>query len=1841
MRIHPVPLIACLLGLCLSVKAQDSTRYALRLNSGSFIPPRNINNELPASLAAGSDKSAGKSFVIIQFEEKPTPAGIAALKQQGISLHDYVPESAYTATLSGSVDISRLQQQRVRSIVALTAVQKMQPVLAAGNFPARSLKVAGAVDVWISFPSSFTHAEVISTLQSRNFEILSEDLRSYRILAVRVPVLRLGELALLSCVEFVQAPPGEDEPLSFFWTNWGKDAMRVSLLNAPVSQGGKNLKGTGVVIGIGDSGDPQPHVDFTGRLIPRAAAPYFNFPYDHGTHVSGIAAGGGIINEIRTGFAPKAQIVSQVFSGIYLNAPTYVSEYGMVITNNSYGNIVNDCSNFGVYDLLSRTLDQQAFDLPELQHMFSAGNSGWSVCAPYPDSFRTVLGMHQSAKNVLTVGNAKPSDMEIYSRSSRGPARDGRLKPEITGIGSFITSTGPYITYYYENTGTSMSSPAIAGGMALLVEKYRSLHAGANPKNGLLKALVCNSGDDWGRPGPDYSFGYGIANFWRANQVLENNQYSTGTITPGPAQTININVPAGTAELKVMLYWNDPAAAAVVSQTLVNNLDLQVITPSAATVLPFVLDTTAALVKNPAVTGVDNINNIEQVVIKNPAAGSYTIRIIPTAINVNPSQEYHVVYDLVPTETKLITPFGGETYQQGENVIVRWDAYGTPENEFTLEFSADNGTNWTVLKNNISADRRHYLYATPTVEWWVVPAVTTDQALMRITRNGTGQVSTSLPFVIHDTLFTTLATNQCEGYMTINWTAVTGATGYEVMMLQGTEMVPVATVSSGTLSYTVGGLNKDSVYWMTARPLIGTGNSPGRRGVAVSRQPNGGSCTGPLSFNDGDIKIDSILSPLRSGRLLTSTALGNSVPVSVRIKNLDDAVTTGNMLISYQINAGPVISEVIVNPAIAAGATYLHTFAGANNMDLAAAGTYSIVFTVTPQAVSDPFPLNNTFTQVVKQLPNALISGIDYPASPYIDNFDAVPEQSCIRDQIGLTGLDRYDFVNSNDTGRIRSFVNTGIARSGNRALTMDAWLFHQPGVNDSLTATFNLSGYDANTDEIRMDFWYKNHRQINASANRVWIRGDDTKDWVEVYNLYSNQHPSTASYKFTGSIELSDLLRNATPVAQNFSTSFQVRWGTFAQMMAADNLSGAGYTFDDIRIYKVTDDMAMVSIDTPYVSNCGLSSTTPIRVSVRNTRSTNVNTVPVRYRVNGGSWITENVPLIPADDTVQYTFSTTYDMSAPGDYHIETQVLYATDSYDVNDTSSIRVKNLLLFTVTDSSPYLQDFESGSGSWYVPDATSSWEYGTPASYKIKRAASGTRAWKTRLVGNYNDYEAGYLYSPCFNVSTVTNPTLSFSLALDIEDCGASICDGAYVEYSLDGKNWSRLGANGQGTNWYNKNYASNNMWSAQNYDRWHVATIPLSVIPVPVAQMTQLRFRFAMFADPEVNREGIAIDDIHVYSNPYGIYDQTGTSPLVNQAAVTGTNWINFIESGTNKLIASVNPNGQNMGSTDVQSHVFTGPVRTNSLQYYHNRNIAIKPATVSLADSATVRFYFLDTETETLINATGCAPCTKPAMAYELGVTKYSDPNDNNEDGTLANNAGGLYSFIIPARVRMVPFDKGYYAEFKVKEFSEFWLNNGWLNGVTPLPLKLISFTARKENSRDVLLEWVTAEESEVDRFEVELSNGNSAFSSGRFDRIGTVYSAGNSMGEQRYQLRDNEPGKSGIRYYRLKIFDKDGTIRYSAVRPVVFSDEVKWQVFPNPTTGLLSLVLQGNDGETATIKLYDASGRVIKQQSQATTGFVQKIWIDLGEPKIPAGLYLMEVTVNERNQVFRVMKQ
>ena len=130
-------------------------------------------------------------------------------------------------------------------------------------------------------------------------------------------------------VEYVVPAPPPDQPLLLN----SRSLSHANVLNASVADGGKGLNGEGIAIGIGDNSDIQSHIDFTGRLINR----FVGGTDFHGINISGIAAGGGIANELYRGYLPKATIISQSFNGIWLNAATYVNDYNMVVTNNSYG----------------------------------------------------------------------------------------------------------------------------------------------------------------------------------------------------------------------------------------------------------------------------------------------------------------------------------------------------------------------------------------------------------------------------------------------------------------------------------------------------------------------------------------------------------------------------------------------------------------------------------------------------------------------------------------------------------------------------------------------------------------------------------------------------------------------------------------------------------------------------------------------------------------------------------------------------------------------------------------------------------------------------------------------------------------------------------------------------------------------------------------------------------------------------------------------------------------------------------------------------------------------------------------------------------------------------------------------------------------------------------------------------------------------------------------------------------------------------------------------------------------------------------------------------------------
>jgi hypothetical protein len=1382
------------------------SQQLVRLKSRSFVPPKNISRSDTASPAKNASQFDGKIFAVIQFGKTPTEAEKQHLKNSGIELQQYIPDNAFTAVISKAVTAGVLEKANAIAVFELDPADKLGLRLAQKKIPAWAVKQAGTVDVIVHFNAAVSFLQAKDYLIQQGYTVIDDSWKDYHFFTLRIDQQKILQLASIPFVEYVEAIPPDPKTFNYLM----RANTRANVLNADPSVGGEGLKGQGVTIGIGDDADPSSHVDLKDRVINRAAGPQNT----HGTHVAGIAAGGGLKDPMFQGVAPLATIVSQLFNGIFLNAGAYTTDYHMMVTNNSWGNITGECDLTGVYDTYSKLMDDIAVQYPYLLNVFAAGNDGPFTCLGFPQQYHTIVSGHQAAKNVLTVGWSE-KNFTVSPGSSVGPAADGRLKPEITSQGSGIRSTAPN-NDYLTDWGTSMAAPTVSGGAALLIEKYRKMNGGADPKSGLIKALLMNGAKDIEQPAPDYKSGYGFLNLTRSLDILKNNRHLSATITAGAANTYTINVPAGLAQLKVMVYWHDPSAAIFAKNTLVNDLDLEVSTPAPATMLPWKLSGDSTTASTNAIRAADHINNSEQVTVDNPVTGSYTITIKGTAINSGTSQEYFVVYDYVPVAVDLTYPSVGEPFTPGEALVINWDSWGGPGNTFTLQYSIDGGVNWIDISTTIPSTARQYNWNAPTI---------TDKAKLRLIKNGTGLMDESQPFVVLTQPTVALSPVQCEDYINITWDAISGATDYEVMMKKGPVMTSVATTTN--TNYTFVGLNRDSTYWVTVQARIN--GKAGKRAVAINREPDNGNCTGSIS--DNDLKIDSIISPV-SGRKFTSSWITTDKLV-VRIKNLDDVPVTG-FAVKYSINGSAyVINNVVAT--IAPNGTYVHTFTGLN---FSAAGTYNIVAVVKNNA-ADLNTVNDTATKAVLQLPNAPVT------LPYTENFDTAPVFEITKDTIALPALDKYDFINSTDQGRIRSFVNTGIAKSGNRALTLDATRYLPPGNTNYLVGTFNLGNYSGVLSQdlgLTLEFSYKHHGQTPHPDNRVWARRSDADAWEQVFSFDSV------------TLQPGEWRTVAIPLpntaAVSFTSSFQMMFGQHGTFPMGDNTSSNGITIDDVKLLSAPYDVELVSIEDPSIHSCSFSQDVPLTIKYRDHRGIS-GCIPIKYRIQGGPVTTE---CFVSSGTGTYTFVNKLNLPATGTYMLEVWVDHPADSYRNNDTVRTTISNQ---PVLNNFPYIEHFENGTGNWHPEGYHSSWQYGPPASLKINKAASGTKAWKTSLRGQYNENELSYLYSPCFDISTLALPYLTFNIAVDLEQCRPFVCDKSWVEYSANGKTWIKLGAYGQGINWYNRQ--GENVWDSANHTTWHMAGIDLP------SGLNQLQLRFVISSDQSVTREGVAIDDIRIF----------------------------------------------------------------------------------------------------------------------------------------------------------------------------------------------------------------------------------------------------------------------------------------------------------------------------------------------------------------------------------------
>jgi len=298
----------------------------------------------------------------------------------------------------------------------------------------------------------------------------------------------------------------------------------------------------------------------------------------------------------------------------------------------------------------------------------------------------------------------------------------------------------------------------------------------------------------------------------------------------------------------------------------------------------------------------------------------------------------------------------------------------------------------------------------------------------------------------------------------------------------------------------------------------------------------------------------------------------------------------------------------------------------------------------------------------------------------------------------------------------------------------------------------------------------------------------------------------------------------------------------------------------------QFANDVGIIAVNSPE-SQCGLGNET-IEVTIQNFGLNPQALIPFNFTVNG---VSGNVPqptdgvytgVLGTDSIVTIAFETTFDFSAEGIYTIAAFTELDGDMDTSNDTILYTVENILTVSTL---PYFNNFEANVNGWSVdmddPNVSeSSWEFGTPMNPNISSAASGVNAWVTNLTGDHNNGELSYILSPCMDFTTVTeDPVINFSINYDTE----TSFDGGWLEGSIDGGvSWTKIGAMGQGVNWYNFSNTTQGLgdvW-AGNSNGWINAEITLE----DYAGQGAVRFRFAFDSDGSISNDGIGIDDIFI-----------------------------------------------------------------------------------------------------------------------------------------------------------------------------------------------------------------------------------------------------------------------------------------------------------------------------------------------------------------------------------------
>lgn len=365
-----------------------------------------------------------------------------------------------------------------------------------------------------------------------------------------------------------------------------------------------------------------------------------------------------------------------------------------------------------------------------------------------------------------------------------------------------------------------------------------------------------------------------------------------------------------------------------------------------------------------------------------------------------------------------------------------------------------------------------------------------------------------------------------------------------------------------------------------------------------------------------------------------------------------------------------------------------------------------------------------------------------------------------------------------------------------------------------------------------------------------------------------------------------------------------------------------------------------------------------------------------------------------------------------------------------------------------------------------------------------------------------------------------------------------------------------------------------------------------------------------------------------------------GGAPFLSKNADAGSATLNASEIASLmggagcRIIATVESKGTNPVTGNVTAKTWV----ETSVPTFHGdpfvaRHYEISPAQNAASATGRVTLYFAQAEFAAF-NAAPGSVLDLPVDADDetgksnLRIGKYSGTSG---DGTgLPGSYASIMSTIIDPDDNDIAWNdtfKRWEVTFDTDGFSGFVVQTS----PEPLPVRLITFEAKAEKEM-VTLTWEIADAVNVSHFEVEKSSNGKQFES--LAKVGFDSSETNYAYTDRHTCAD----VYGKAFYRLKMFDLDGTYAHSKIVAVRVDGGRDAYVYPNPASDLLKIALPGHNGQKGILKLTNEPGQtVLERPVDVVNG---EINVDLKNARLPTGSYAIQLEFGGNLQHFKMVK-